>query len=277
MGIKQYKPTSPGRRGATGYTFDEITRSKPLKSLTFGKKQNAGRNNRGRISVRHRGGGHKRRLRIIDFKRDKHGIPAKVASVEYDPNRTARIALLHYVDGEKRYIIWPVGLKVGDTVVSGPDAEIKTGNALPLRNIPSGTIVHNLEMHKGKGAQLVRGAGGSAQLLARDEEAYALVRLPSGEVRRILADCMATIGQVGNAEHSQIKLGRAGRKRLMGRRPHVRGSAMNPRDHPHGGGEGKAPIGLPGPKSPWGKPTLGARTRRRKDTNKYIVRRRYDV
>jgi large subunit ribosomal protein L2 len=277
MGIKQYKPTSPGRRGATGYTFDEITRSKPLKSLTFGKKQNAGRNNRGRISVRHRGGGHKRRLRNIDFKRDKHGIPAKVASVEYDPNRTARIALLHYVDGEKRYIIWPAGLKVGDTVVSGPDAEIKTGNALPLRNIPAGTIVHNLEMHKGKGAQLVRGAGGSAQLLARDEEAYALVRLPSGEVRRILADCMATIGQVGNSEHSQIKLGRAGRKRLMGRRPHVRGSAMNPRDHPHGGGEGKAPIGLPGPKSPWGKPTLGARTRRRKDTNKYIVRRRYDV
>ncbi len=277
MGIKQYKPTSPGRRGATGYTFEEITRKKPEKSLTFGKKQNAGRNNRGRISVRHRGGGHKRRLRIIDFKRDKHGIPAKVASVEYDPNRTARIALLHYVDGEKRYIIWPVGLKVGDTVVSGPDAEIKTGNALPLRNIPSGTIVHNLELHKGKGAQLVRGAGGSAQLLARDEEAYALVRLPSGEVRRILADCMATIGQVGNAEHSQIKLGRAGRRRLMGRRPHVRGSAMNPRDHPHGGGEGKAPIGMPGPKSPWGKPTLGARTRRRKDTNKYIVRRRYDV
>ncbi len=277
MAVKQYKPTSPGRRGATGYTFDEITRKKPEKSLTFGKKQNAGRNNRGRISVRHRGGGHKRRYRIIDFKRDKHGIPAKVASVEYDPNRSARIALLHYVDGEKRYIIWPVGLKVGDTVVSGPEAEIKTGNALPLRNIPSGTIVHNLELHKGKGAQLVRGAGGSAQLLARDDEVYALVRLPSGEVRRIFADCMATIGQVGNAEHSQIKLGRAGRKRLMGRRPHVRGSAMNPRDHPHGGGEGKAPIGMPGPKTPWGKPTLGARTRRRKDTNKYIVRRRYDV
>ncbi|MCH8051385.1 MAG: 50S ribosomal protein L2 [Chloroflexi bacterium] len=276
MAVKQYKPTSPGRRGATGYTFEEITRRKPEKSLTFGKKQNAGRNNRGRITVRHRGGGHKRRYRIIDFKRDKHGIPAKVASVEYDPNRTARIALLHYVDGEKRYIIWPVGLKVGDMVVSGPDAEIKTGNALPLRNIPSGTIVHNLEMHKGKGAQLVRGAGGSAQLLARDDEAYALVRLPSGEVRRIFADCMATIGQVGNAEHSQIKLGRAGRSRLMGRRPHVRGTAMNPRDHPHGGGEGKAPIGMPGPKSPWGKPTLGARTRRRKDTNKYIVRRRYD-
>ena len=277
MAVKQYKPTSPGRRGATGYTFDEITRKKPEKSLTFGKKQNAGRNNRGRISVRHRGGGHKRRYRIIDFKRDKPGVPAKVASVEYDPNRSARIALLHYVDGEKRYIIWPAGLKVGDMVVSGPEAEIKTGNALPLRNIPSGTIVHNLELHKGKGAQFVRGAGGSAQLLARDEEAYALVRLPSGEVRRIFADCMATIGQVGNAEHSQIKLGRAGRKRLMGRRPHVRGTAMNPRDHPHGGGEGKAPIGMPGPKTPWGKPTLGARTRRRKDTNKYIVRRRYDV
>ena len=277
MAVKQYKPTSPGRRGATGYTFEEITRKKPEKSLTFGKKQNAGRNNRGRISVRHRGGGHKRRYRIIDFKRDKPGVPAKVASVEYDPNRSARIALLHYVDGEKRYIIWPAGLSVGDTVVSGPEAEIKTGNALPLRNIPAGTIVHNLELHKGKGAQLVRGAGGSAQLLARDDEAYALVRLPSGEVRRIFADCMATIGQVGNAEHSQIKLGRAGRKRLMGRRPHVRGTAMNPRDHPHGGGEGKAPIGMPGPKTPWGKPTLGARTRRRKDTNKYIVRRRYDV
>lgn len=277
MAVKQYKPTSPGRRGATGYSFDEITRKKPEKSLVVGKKQNAGRNNAGRISVRHRGGGHKRRFRIIDFKRDKHGIPAKVASIEYDPNRSARIALLHYVDGEKRYIIWPVGLSVGDMVTSGPEAEIKTGNALPLRNIPSGTIVHNLELHKGKGAQLVRGAGGAAQLLARDEEDYALVRLPSGEVRRVLADCMATIGQVGNVEHSQIKLGRAGRKRLMGRRPHVRGTVMNPRDHPHGGGEGKAPIGLPGPKTPWGKPTLGARTRRRKDTNKYIVRRRYAV
>ncbi len=277
MAVKQYKPTSPGRRGATGYTFDEITRKKPEKSLVVGKKQNAGRNNGGRISVRHRGGGHKRRLRIIDFKRDKHGIPAKVASIEYDPNRSARIALLHYADGEKRYIIWPAGLGVGDTVMSGPEAEIKVGNALPLRNIPSGTVVHNLELHKGKGAQLVRGAGGAAQLLARDEEDYALVRLPSGEVRRVLADCMATIGQVGNVEHSQIKLGRAGRKRLKGRRPHVRGTVMNPRDHPHGGGEGKAPIGLPGPKTPWGKPTLGARTRRRKDTNKYIVRRRYDA
>jgi len=274
--IKQYKPTSPGRRGASGHGFEEITRSKPEKSLVAPLRRQAGRNNQGKITVRHRGGGAKRRLRIIDFRRDKTGVPGKVASIEYDPNRSARIALIHYVDGEKRYIIWPVGVKVGDTVVAGPTAEIKPGNALPLRNIPSGTVIHNLEMHKGKGAQLVRGAGGAAQLLAREGD-YALVRLPSGEVRRILADCMATIGQVGNVEHSQVKLGRAGRKRLMGRRPSVRGTVMNPRDHPHGGGEGRAPIGLPGPRSPWGKPTLGARTRRRKDTNKYIVRRRYEV
>jgi large subunit ribosomal protein L2 len=277
MAIKNYKPTSPGRRGATGYSFEEITRKKPEKSLVVAKKRNAGRNNQGRISVRFRGGGAKKRLRIIDFRRDKHGVPGKVASIEYDPNRTARIALIHYADGEKRYILWPVGLKVGDAVMSGPQAEIKVGNALPLRNIPSGTTIHNLELHKGKGAQLVRGAGGAAQLLARDEEDYALVRLPSGEVRKVLADCMATIGQVGNVEHSQIKLGRAGRSRLKGRRPHNRGTVMNPRDHPHGGGEGRAPIGLPGPKTPWGKPTLGARTRKRKDTNKYIVRRRYAV
>ena len=276
MAIKQYKPTSPGRRGATGHSFNEITRSKPEKSLLLPKKRQAGRNNQGKITVRHRGGGAKKRLRIIDFKRDKLGVPGKIATIEYDPNRSARIALVHYVDGEKRYIIWPAGVSVGDLVMSGPTAEIKPGNALPLRNIPSGTTIHNLEMHKGKGAQLVRGAGGSAQLLAREED-YALVRLPSGEVRRIFAECMATIGQVGNAEHSQIKLGRAGRKRLMGRRPSVRGTVMNPRDHPHGGGEGRAPIGLPGPRSPWGKPTLGARTRRRKDTNKYIVRRRYEV
>jgi large subunit ribosomal protein L2 len=276
MAIKQYKPTSPGRRGATGHSFAEITRSKPEKSLLLPKKRQAGRNNQGKITVRHRGGGAKKRLRIIDFRRDKLGVPGKIATIEYDPNRSARIALVHYVDGDKRYIIWPTGVKVGDSVMSGPTAEIKPGNALPLRNIPSGTTIHNLEMHKGKGAQLVRGAGGSAQLLAREED-YALVRLPSGEVRRIFADCMATIGQVGNAEHSQIKLGRAGRSRLMGRRPSVRGTVMNPRDHPHGGGEGRAPIGLPGPRSPWGKPTLGARTRRRKDTNKYIVRRRYEV
>jgi len=276
MAVKQYKPTSPGRRGASGYTFDEITRKRPEKSLLVPLTKNAGRNNQGRISVRHRGGGHKRRLRIIDFKRDKTGVPGKVASIEYDPNRSARIALIHYVDGEKRYIIWPVGLSVGDTVMAGPQAEIKPGNALPLRSIPSGNVVHNLELNKGKGAQLVRGAGASAQLMAREGD-YVMVRLPSGEVRRVHADCMATIGQVGNAEHSQIKLGRAGRKRHMGRRPHVRGSVMNPRDHPHGGGEGRAPIGMPGPKTPWGKPTLGYRTRRRKDTNKYIVRRRFDA
>ena len=276
MAIKQFKPTSPGRRGASGPSFDELTRSKPEKTLLAPLRRHGGRNNQGRITVRHRGGGAKRRLRIIDFKRDKFDVPGKIASVEYDPNRSARIALVHYQDGEKRYILWPVGLKVGDIVVSGPKAEIKPGNALPLTNIPSGTMIHNLEMHKGKGGQLVRGAGGAAQLLAREEN-YALVRLPSGEVRRILAECMATIGQVGNVEHSQIKLGRAGRKRLMGRRPHVRGSAMNPRDHPHGGGEGRSPIGMPGPKTPWGKPTLGYRTRRRKDTNRYIVRRRYEV
>jgi large subunit ribosomal protein L2 len=276
MAIKQFKPTSPGRRGASGPSFDEITRSKPLKSLVAPRRRRGGRNNQGKITVRHRGGGAKRRLRLIDFRRDNPGVPGKIASIEYDPNRSARIALVHYADGDKRYIIWPAGLKVGDTVMSGPEAEIKLGNALPLKSIPAGTVIHNLEMHKGKGAQLVRGAGGAAQLLAREED-YALVRLPSGEVRRIFAECMATVGQVGNVEHSQIKLGRAGRKRLMGRRPHVRGTAMNPRDHPHGGGEGRSPIGLPGPRSPWGKPTLGYRTRRRKDTNKYIVRRRYEV
>ncbi len=272
MGIKQYKPTSPGRRGASGYTFDEITKKRPEKSLLAPLAKKAGRS-KGRISVRHRGGGHKRRLRVIDFKRDKTSVPGKVAAIEYDPNRSARIALIHYVDGEKRYIIWPVGLAVGDTVMAGPRAEIKPGNALPLRSIPAGNTVHNLELHKGRGAQLVRGAGAAAQIMAREED-YVMVRLPSGEVRRIHADCMATIGQVGNVEHDQIKLGRAGRRRNLGRRPKVRGTVMSPRDHPHGGGEGRAPIGLPGPKTPWGKPTLGYRTRRRKDTNKYIVRRR---
>jgi large subunit ribosomal protein L2 len=276
VGIKQYKPTSPGRRGASGSSFDEITKRKPEKSLLAPLPRKSGRNNQGRISVRHRGGGHKRRLRIIDFKRNKFGVPGKVATIEYDPNRSARIALIHYADGEKRYIIWPVGLNVGDTVMSGPNAEIKPGNALPLRNIPAGNAVHNLELHKGHGAQLVRGAGGSAQLMAREGD-HVMVRLPSGEVRRIHADCMATIGQVGNVEHDQIKLGRAGRKRNMGRRPRVRGTVMNPVDHPHGGGEGRAPIGLPGPKTPWGKPTLGYRTRRRKDTDKYIVRRRFEA
>jgi large subunit ribosomal protein L2 len=273
MGIKQYKPTSPGRRGATGYTFEEITKKKPEKSLMVPLKKKAGRNRQGRVTVRHRGGGAKRMLRLIDFKRDKFGVPGKVAAIEYDPNRSARIALVHYADGEKRYILWPVGLKVGDTVMSGPDAEIRPGNALPLKKIPLGTAVHNLELFLKRGGQLVRSAGSSAQVMAK-EDRYVQVRLPSGEIRKVLADCMATIGQVGNVEHSQIKLGRAGRARLMGRRPEVRGSAMNPRDHPHGGGEGKAPIGLPGPKTPWGKPALGYRTRRNKSTDKYIVRRR---
>ena len=273
MGIKQYKPTSPGRRGATGYTFEEITKKKPEKSLTVPLKRKAGRNRQGRITVRHRGGGAKRMLRLIDFKRDNFGVPGKVAAIEYDPNRSARIALIHYADGDKRYILWPVGLKVGDTVVCGPEAEIRPGNALPLGRIPLGTAVHNVELALKRGGQLVRSAGGSAQVMAK-EERYVLVRLPSGEIRKILADCLATVGQVGNVEHSQIKLGRAGRARLMGRRPKVRGSAMNPNDHPHGGGEGKSPIGMPGPKTPWGKPTLGYRTRRRKGSDKYIVRRR---
>jgi large subunit ribosomal protein L2 len=273
MGIKQYKPTSPGRRGATGYTFEEITKKKPEKSLMVPLKKKAGRNNQGRVTVRHRGGGAKRMLRLIDFKRDKFGVPGKVAAIEYDPNRSARIALVHYVDGEKRYILWPVGLKVGDTIMSGPEAEIRLGNALPLKKIPLGTAVHNLELCLKRGGQLVRSAGSAAQVMAK-EERYVQVRLPSGEIRKVLADCMATIGQVGNVEHSQIKLGRAGRSRLMGRRPVVRGAAMNPCDHPHGGGEGKAPVGMPGPKTPWGKPALGYRTRRNKSSDKYIVRRR---
>jgi len=273
MGIKQYKPTSPGRRGATGQTFEEITKRKPEKALTVPLKKKAGRNAQGRITVRHRGGGAKRQLRIIDFKRNNFGVPGKVAAIEYDPNRSARIALIHYADGDKRYILWPVGLKVGDTVISGPEAEIRPGNALSLKSIPLGTAVHNVELYLKRGGQMVRSAGSSAQVLAKEGD-YVLLRLPSGEVRKVLADCIATIGQVGNVEHSQMKLGRAGRSRLLGRRPQVRGAAMNPRDHPHGGGEGKAGIGMPGPKTPWGKPALGYRTRRRKDTDKYIVRRR---
>jgi len=273
MGIKVYKPTSPGRRGMTGYTFEEITRREPERSLLRPLRKRAGRNFQGRITVRHRGGGHKRRYRLIDFKRDKIGIPAKVTSIEYDPNRSARIALLTYADGEKRYIIAPLGLRVGDTVMSGPDAEIRVGNALPLANIPLGTQVHNVELYPGRGGQLVRAAGTSAQVLAK-EGGYVTLRLPSGEVRMVRRECMATIGQVGNVEHGNIKLGKAGRKRWLGIRPTVRGSAMSPRDHPHGGGEGRAPIGLPGPKSPWGKPTLGKKTRRNKATDKYIIRRR---
>jgi large subunit ribosomal protein L2 len=273
MAIKTYKPTSPGRRGMSVSTFEEITHTKPEKSLLAPLHRKAGRNVRGKITVRHQGGGHKRRYRIIDFKRDKMGIPARVSSIEYDPIRSARIALLVYADGEKRYIIAPLGLMVEDTVMSGSEAEIRGGNALPLANIPVGTLIHNIELQPGRGGQLVRAAGTSAQLMAKEGK-HAHVRLPSGEIRLIHKQCMATIGQVGNTDHGNIKLGKAGRKRRLGWRPAVRGSAMTPRDHPHGGGEGRAPIGMPSPKTPWGKPTLGYKTRRRKDTDKWILRRR---
>ena len=273
MPIKVYKPTSPGRRDMSGSTFEEITRTRPEKSLLRPLKKRAGRNFRGKITVRHRGGGHKRRYRVIDFKRDKDGVPGRVSTVEYDPNRSARIALVVYADGDKRYIIAPVGLRVGDMVMAGPDAEIRVGNSLPISNIPVGTTIHNIELHIGKGGQLVRSAGTSAQLLAK-EGRYAHIRLPSGEVRLVNVQCMATIGQVGNTDHGNIKLGKAGRKRWLGFRPSVRGSAMDPSSHPHGGGEGRSPIGMPGPKSPWGKPTLGYKTRRNKSTDKWIVRRR---
>jgi len=272
MPIQKFKPTSPGRRGASGYTFEEITKKKPEKSLTVTLKKSGGRS-QGKISTRHRGGGHKRKLRIIDWKRNKQGMNARVLAIEYDPNRSARIALLEYEDGEKRYILSPVGIAVGDTLRAGADAEIRIGNALPLRNIPQGTVIHNIELYAGKGAQMVRSAGASAQLMAKDGDMI-LLRMPSGEMRRVRAECMATIGQVGNVEHNQISLGKAGRNRHKGRRPTVRGSAMNPVDHPHGGGEGKAPVGLPGPKTPWGKPAHGYRTRNNKRTDKYIVRRR---
>ena len=272
MPIRNFKPTSPGRRNSSGYTFEEITKKKPEKRLLSSKKKSAGRS-RGRISVRHRGGGPKRRVREIDFKRDKAGVPGRVAAIEYDPGRSARIALIFYVDGDKRYIVAPQGLSVDDTIVSSDDAPIAPGNALPLSRIPTGTTVHNVEMVPGRGGQLARSAGSGIQLMARDA-GYALLRMPSGEMRQVLEGCRATIGAVGNPEHSQIKLGKAGRKRHRRRRPQVRGSAMNPNDHPHGGGEGKAPIGMPGPKTPWGKPALGYRTRRNKRTGKYIVRRR---
>jgi large subunit ribosomal protein L2 len=273
VALKVYRPTSPGRRGMSGSTFEEITKGEPEKSLLAPLKKKAGRNNQGRIAVRHRGGGAKRRLRIIDFKRDKIGVPGRVAAIEYDPNRSARIALIYYADGEKRYILAPSGLGVGDTVKSGSDAEVKPGNALPLRLIPSGTLIHNIGLKREKGGQLVRSAGTAAQLMAKEGE-YALVRLPSSEVRRIRSDCLATIGQVGNVDHQSIKLGKAGRKRWLGWRPTVRGSAMSPRDHPHGGGEGRSPIGKSGPKTPWGKPALGYRTRKSKASDKMIVKRR---
>jgi len=273
VALKTYRPTSPGRRGMSSSSFEEITKDKPEKSLVSPLKKRGGRNNQGRITVRHRGGGAKRRLRAIDFKRDKLGVPGRVAAIEYDPNRSARIALIYYADGEKRYILAPAELGVGDTVKSGSDAELKPGNALPLKQIPSGSLIHNIEMEKGRGGQLVRSAGVAAQLMVKEGE-YALVRLPSGEMRRIRGDCLATIGQIGNIDHQNIKLGKAGRKRLMGWRPTVRGSAMSPRDHPHGGGEGRSPIGMPGPKTPWGKPALGYRTRKPKTSDKLIIKRR---
>jgi large subunit ribosomal protein L2 len=257
----------------TGYGFEEITKDTPERSLLVIRKARAGRNNMGRVTVRHQGGGERQYIRIVDFKRNKLNIPARVAAIEYDPNRTARLALLVYADGEKRYIIAPIGLKVDDTIIAGPNADIRVGNSLPISNIPVGTLVHNIELREGKGGQLVRSAGTSAQLLAKEGD-YAQIRMPSGEVRLVLQRCYATIGQVGNSDHSNIKLGKAGRKRHMGIKPTVRGTAMSPRDHPHGGGEGRQPAGMPGPKSPWGKPTRGYKTRRNKVSNKYIVRRR---
>jgi large subunit ribosomal protein L2 len=273
MAVKKYKPTTPSMRGRVGFAFDEITKSTPERSLVVERRKRGGRNAYGRITVRHRGGGHKRKVRIVDFKRDKYDIPARVAAIEYDPNRTARLALLNYADGEKRYILAPVGLMVGDEVVSGPNVDIKPGNSLPISNIPTGTMIHNIELQAGRGAQLVRSAGGAAQLLAKEGD-YAHVRLPSGEVRLVRQKCFATIGQVGNLENNNIKLGKAGRKRHLGIRPTVRGSAMSPRDHPHGGGEGRSPVGMPSPKSPWGQKTLGKKTRHNKQTEKFIIRRR---
>jgi large subunit ribosomal protein L2 len=257
----------------TGHSFEEITRTRPEKSLTVSLRSKAGRNSTGRITVRHRGGGHRRRYRLIDFKRNKLDIPGRVKTIEYDPNRSARIALIVYADGEKRYIIAPLGLQVGDEIVAGPEADIKPGNAKRLRDIPVGTVIHNIELKQGRGGQIARAAGTSAQLLGKEGK-YAVLRLPSGETRRIHIECMATIGQVGNTDHGNIKLGKAGRKRWLGWRPSVRGSAMDPASHPHGGGEGRSPIGMKSPKSPWGKPTLGKRTRRNKRTDKYIIRRR---
>ncbi|KNZ42799.1 50S ribosomal protein L2 [Acetobacterium bakii] len=274
MGIRKYKPTSPGRRNMSVNTFEEVTKHEPEKALLEPVKKHGGRNNYGRITVRHQGGGAKRKYRIIDFKRNKDDIPGKVAGIEYDPNRSSNIALIHYVDGEKRYIIAPLKLKVGTFIVSGPESDITIGNCLPLKNIPVGTTVHNIELKAGKGAQMVRSAGGSAQLMAKEGN-YATLRLPSGEMRMVRIECRATIGQVGNLDHQHVRIGKAGRKRHMGIRPTVRGSVMNPCDHPHGGGEGKAPIGRSGPVTPWGKPALGYKTRKKnKPSDKYIVRSR---
>lgn len=272
MALKAYKPTSPGRRGMTAATFEEITKKKPEKSLLVPLRKKAGRNNQGKVTVRHRGGGAKRMLRIIDFKRDKIGIEGEVVAIEYDPNRSAYIGLVRYADGEKRYILAPVGLSVGQRIVSGPKVEVKVGNSMPLGQIPVGVMIHNIELQPHKGGQIVRSAGTAAQIIGR-EETYSLVKLPSGEVRRILNTCMATVGQVGNVDHQNINLGKAGRSRLLGRRPKVRGAAMSPRDHPHGGGEGRNPRGM-NPKTPWGKPALGYKTRRNKVSDSMIVRRR---
>ncbi|MDD7482154.1 MAG: 50S ribosomal protein L2 [Eubacteriales bacterium] len=273
MSIKKFKPTTPSRRFMTVSTFDEVTTTTPERSLLVSKNKSGGRNANGRITVRHIGGGNRVKYRIIDFKRDKDGIPAKVATIEYDPNRSANIALLNYADGEKRYIIAPLGITVGDVVVSGPDADIKAGNCLPIENIPVGTVIHNIELNPGRGAQLCRAAGNEAQLMAKEGK-YATVRLPSGEMRYILARCKATIGQIGNVDHEIVSLGKAGRKRHMGVRPTVRGVVMNPCDHPHGGGEGKSPVGMPSPVTPWGKPALGYKTRKKKNVNdKYIIKR----
>jgi large subunit ribosomal protein L2 len=273
MAVKTFKPVTPSRRGMTVSDFSEITAREPEKSLVVGLRRSGGRNVRGKVTTRHRGGGAKRAYRVIDFKRDKFGVPARVATIEYDPNRSARIALLHYADGEKRYILAPVGLQVGDEIMSGPEAEVRPGNALPLANIPVGTTVHNVELYPGRGGQMVRSAGAGAQLLAKEGN-YATLRMPSGEMRMVLQTCMATVGQVGNLDHSNVKLGKAGRKRWLGIRPTVRGSAMSPRDHPHGGGEGRSPIGKDAPRTPWGKKALGVKTRRNKRTNALIVRRR---
>jgi large subunit ribosomal protein L2 len=273
MAIKVYKPTSPGRRGMSVSTFEELTRSTPERSLLRPLQARSGRNNQGRVTVRHRGGGHKRMYRLIDFRRDKHGIPARVSTIEYDPNRSARIALLTYSDGEKRYILAPVGLKVGNQIMSGAEAEVRVGNAMPLRNIPLGTVVHNVELQPGRGGQMARSAGVGAQVLAKEGD-MAQLRLPSGEVRRVAMSCLATIGQVGNTDHANLNLGKAGRKRWLGIRPTVRGTAQDPNSHPHGGGEGRSPVGMPGPKTPWGKPALGYKTRKNKRTEKYIVRHR---
>ena len=273
MPVKQFKPTSPGRRQYTVPSFQEITKSKPEKRLTKPLKKSGGRNNRGRLTTRHRGGGHKRQYRIIDFKRDKVGVPGKCVAIEYDPNRSARIALINYADGEKRYVLWPFGLSVGDGVVADEKADIRPGNCLPLAGIPLGTIVHNVELKLGKGGQIVRSAGSGAQLMAKEGK-YAQLRFPSGEIRNVLMGCRATIGQVGNVEHESISVGKAGRSRWKGIRPTVRGVAMNPRDHPHGGGEGKSPVGRKTPVSKWGKPSHGAKTRGKKQSDKLIVRRR---